>query len=171
MECTQGTLYTDGAALRRPDGLFCGAWACIYRSADKDANKEWWKSGCEDVTTNNRMELFAVVKGLRCLSTMPPLKHLTIITDSKYVQMGISRWMSGWKCHGWTRRSPDAKNSSQRSELLHADLWMELDGLRKHHGKVEAKWVKGHHKCAGNKAADELCREEMNRLRIVLGFM
>ena len=129
------TLFTDGACSGNPGP---GGWGAIL--SYKGQEKELFGSGTE--TTNNRMELMAVIEGLRALNR--PV-DVTIYTDSKYVLEGATRWMAGWKANGWNKKGG----------LKNADLWQLLDlELAKH--SVTWQWVKGHSGHPGNERADAL---------------
>ena len=108
----------------------------------RGVEKELW--GGEDHTTNNRMELLAVIKALGALKRRARVR---ITTDSQYVKKGITEWMGNWKRNGWrTAAGKPVKN---------ADLWRELDGAVARH-QVEWRWVKGHSGHAENERADAL---------------
>ncbi|MEC8067312.1 MAG: ribonuclease HI [Pseudomonadota bacterium] len=129
------TLFTDGACSGNPGP---GGWGAIL--SYKGQEKELFGSDTE--TTNNRMELMAVIEGLRALNR--PV-DVTIYTDSKYVLEGATKWMAGWKAKGW----------SKKGGLKNADLWQLLDlELAKH--SVTWQWVKGHSGHPGNERADAL---------------
>jgi ribonuclease HI len=100
--------------------------------------------GGETATTNNRMELMAVIRALEALKK--PCR-VRLHTDSQYVRLGISRWIHAWKKNGW--RTADKK------AVKNADLWLELDALAAKH-EIEWLWVKGHAGDSGNERADEL---------------
>jgi ribonuclease HI len=137
MERKKVTLITDGACIGNPGP---GGWASVLLYKDK--KREMF--GCEAKTTNNRMELMAVIRGLDALSE--PC-DVTVITDSQYVKNGITSWIHNWKRKGWKR--------SDGGKVLNQDLWMDLDeATQRHH--LEWKWVKGHAEHAGNIRCDEL---------------
>jgi ribonuclease HI len=109
--------------------------------------------GGEKVTTNNRMELTAVIEALASLKrTCDVIVH----TDSQYVRMGITEWIHNWKKRGW--RTADKK------EVKNADLWMRLDALRALH-HVDWRWVKGHAGDPGNERADMLANRGADSVR------
>ena len=132
-------LYTDGACSGNPGP---GGWGAllIYGKHRKEL------SGGETATTNNRMELRAVIEGMRALKRRVPV---TIYTDSIYVMKGITEWIEGWKRKGW--------KTAARKPVKNEDLWRELDAALNGHD-VEWRWVKGHAGNAGNEAADALAR-------------
>ncbi len=122
------TLYTDGACSGNPGA---GGWACVLVYGDKE--KEL--SGGEAVTTNNRMELTAVIEGLKALK-QKCVVHL--YTDSKYVLEGATKWLAGWQEKGWRK--------ADKKPVLNVDLWQILADLLDAH-EITWHWVKGH---AGN---------------------
>lgn len=131
------TIYTDGACLGNPGK---GGWGAVllYKEHCKKI------SGSAKETTNNRMEMQAVIEALRALKKS---SQVVVYTDSKYVQNGISEWINSWKKNGW-------KNAAKKP-IKNVDLWQELDlEAAKHH--VEWKWVKGHNGDKYNEMADEL---------------
>ena len=130
-------IYTDGACSGNPGP---GGWGAVLRFGD--AEKEL--SGSENPTTNNRMEMMAVIKSLEAL-TRPCTVNL--YTDSKYVKDGIEQWMPNWKMRGW--RTADKK------PVKNADLWMEIDRQINRH-EVRLHWVKGHNGHPENERADSL---------------
>ncbi len=130
-------LYTDGACKGNPGP---GGWGALLRYGDKE--KEL--CGGESNTTNNRMELMAVIEGLKALSRSC---EVILTTDSKYVMQGINDWLAGWKRNGW-------KTAAKKS-VKNQDLWQALDEQCARH-KIEWRWVKGHAGHAENERADEL---------------
>jgi ribonuclease HI len=131
------TLITDGACLGNPGP---GGWACILRYGRH--KKELW--GSELHTTNNRMELRAVIEGLRSLKEPCTV---TVITDSQYVKNGITQWIYRWKRNGWRTKA--------RTPVINQDLWMALDAESARH-ELHWEWVKGHAFHEDNNRADEL---------------
>lgn len=132
------TIYTDGACSGNPGA---GGWGAVllYKEHVKKI------SGNEKDTTNNRMELKAVIESLRAVKKSSI--DIIVYTDSKYVQNGIMEWIHGWKKNGW-------KNAAKKP-IKNVDLWMELDAEAAKH-KIEWKWVKGHSGNKYNEMADEL---------------
>ena len=133
-------IYTDGACKGNPG---VGGWGAIIMQDEK--NIELF--GGENDTTNNRMELKAVIMALK---EIPTNLELTIFTDSTYVQKGISEWIKKWKVNNW--------RSSNKKPVKNKDLWVELDeavGSR----KIYWEWVKGHAGNEGNEKADELANQ------------
>jgi ribonuclease HI len=132
-------IFTDGACSGNPGR---GGWGAILRMGTVE--KEL--SGGEINTTNNRMEMTAVIKALEAL-TRPC--EVSLYTDSKYVMDGASQWLRGWKARGW--------KTADRKPVKNVDLWEPMDALLKTH-KVTFHWVKGHNGHAENERADELAR-------------
>lgn len=131
------TIYTDGACSGNPGP---GGWGAvlIYGEHEKDL------SGGELDTTNNRMEMLAVIEALRSLKSEC---DVSIYTDSTYVMKGITEWIAGWKARGW-------KNAAKKP-VKNKDLWLELEAEVARH-KVEWNWVKGHSGDEYNERADAL---------------
>jgi ribonuclease HI len=130
-------IYTDGACKGNPG---VGGWGALLRAGGKERELH----GGEGHTTNNRMELLAVIRALEALKGP---SHARVHTDSQYVQLGISKWIHGWKKNGW--RTADKK------PVKNAELWRELDALAALH-EIEWVWVKGHAGHEGNERADAL---------------
>ena len=130
-------LYTDGACSGNPGP---GGWGALLLW--KDHEKEL--SGFERESTNNRMELMAVIEGLKALK-----KHcdITIYTDSKYVLQGATEWLSGWKKRNWIK--------ADKKPVINKELWQELDAELQRHS-VKWQWVKGHSGNIGNERVDKL---------------
>ena len=133
-------IYTDGACKGNPG---VGGWGALILQDDK--NIELF--GGENETTNNRMELMAVIMALKEIS---PSEELTIYTDSTYVQKGISEWIKNWKLNNW--------RSSSKKPVKNKDLWMQLDEAS-YARKINWEWVKGHAGNEGNEKADELANK------------
>jgi ribonuclease HI len=136
-ECDVVDVYTDGACKGNPG---VGGWGALLRSGSH--SREIY--GGEAATTNNRMELMAVIRALEALKK--PCR-VRVHTDSQYVQLGISRWIHGWKKNGW--------RTAEKKPVKNAELWQELDRLAACHD-IEWLWVKGHAGHHGNERADEL---------------
>ena len=131
------TIYTDGACKGNPGRGGWGAWL----SSDGH-EKELY--GGERLTTNNRMELTAVIEALASLKRSC---EVTIYTDSEYVRKGITEWIHGWKQRGW--------KTADKKPVKNAELWGRLDALRNLH-EVHWRWVRGHTGDPGNERADAL---------------
>lgn len=138
-------IHTDGACSGNPGP---GGWGAIleYKGKLKEL------SGGEAATTNNRMELMAVIVALETL-TRPCT--VTLYTDSKYVLNGITQWLPGWKARGW--------KTADNKPVKNADLWVRLEeAIKRHH--IRWEWVKGHDGNPGNERADELARGAIKAL-------
>ncbi len=133
----QVEIWTDGACKGNPGP---GGWGVWLRSGTHE--KELF--GGEKLTTNNRMELTAVIEAL---SSLKRTCEVTVHTDSEYVRKGITEWIHGWERRGW--KTADGK------PVKNAELWRRLDALRKLH-HVQWRWVKGHAGDVGNERADAL---------------
>ena len=138
-------IYADGGCRGNPGP---GGWGVLMQSGEN--SKELW--GGEANTTNNRMELTAVIRALEALKR-PTAAH--IHTDSQYVQKGISQWIHNWKRNGW--RTADKK------PVKNAELWQRLDELTKTH-ELKWLWVKGHAGHPGNERADALANRGIDEL-------
>ncbi|HEX4132249.1 MAG TPA: ribonuclease HI [Pirellulales bacterium] len=144
-------LFTDGACSGNPGP---GGWAFILRHPG--SGKEIERSGGEALTTNNRMELMAVVRGLETL-TRPT--HVELLTDSVYVGKGLSEWMAKWKANGWRRRE-----RNRWAEVKNEDLWRRLDELVADHQLVYTR-VAGHSGHPENDRCDELAVAAIQQFR------
>jgi ribonuclease HI len=133
----QVVVYTDGACKGNPGRGGWGAWL-----SSGGHEKELF--GGEKLTTNNRMELTAVIEALASLKRTC---DVVLYTDSEYVRKGITEWIHGWKTRGW--------KTADKKPVKNADLWQRLDALRNLH-RVEFRWVKGHAGDPGNERADAL---------------
>ena len=139
---TQVEIYTDGACKGNPGP---GGWGAVLRRGKHE--KEL--SGSDPATTNNRMEMTAVIRGLRAL--VEPCQ-VTLHSDSRYVIDGMTKWIHGWKRNGW--RTADKK------PVKNAELWQLLDTATQRH-TINWHWVKGHAGDPMNERADELANEGM----------
>jgi ribonuclease HI len=136
----QVTIYTDGACKGNPGRGGWGAWL-----QTGDHQKEL--CGGEALTTNNRMELMAVIEALQSLKRTC---NVTVHTDSEYVRKGMTEWIHNWKKRGWL--------TADKKPVKNADLWQRLDAQRNLH-QVEWRWVKGHSGDPGNERADALANQ------------
>jgi ribonuclease HI len=130
-------IYTDGACKGNPGP---GGWGVLLRSGSHE--KELF-GGAPD-TTNNRMELTAVIRALQALKRR---SRVSIHTDSQYVQKGVTEWLAGWKARGW--------RTAARQPVRNLDLWQELEPLLTQHD-LSWHWVRGHSGHPENERADQL---------------
>ncbi len=138
-------IYTDGACSGNPGP---GGWGVFLKWNDHEKRLYGWTRR----TTNNRMELLAVIRGLEAVktNTIPIL----ITTDSQYVMAGLTRWMPKWKQNGW--------KTSQKKAVKNSDLWQRLDTLCKKF-LLQWQWVKGHDGHTENEIADQLARKAIQK--------
>ena len=135
-------IYTDGACKGNPGP---GGWGALLRSAD--ARKELF--GGELETTNNRMEMMAVIEALTALKR--PCK-VTLHVYSQYVLKGMTEWLPGWKARGW--------KTATKAPVKNVDLWQRLDSLvNSGLHQIEWRWVRGHNGHPGNERADQLANQ------------
>ena len=130
-------IFTDGACSGNPGN---GGWGAYIEIDEKKIEL----SGSENNTTNNRMELKAVISALAYLKKK---RDIILFTDSKYVMKGIQEWIKKWKTNNW--------KTSQKKTVKNKDLWVELDSLTNKHS-IQWEWVKGHSGNYGNEIADRL---------------
>jgi ribonuclease HI len=138
--------YTDGACSGNPGP---GGWGAILTFNGEEREL----SGGEQETTNNRMELMAAISALEALKRP---SAILIVTDSKYVLDGLTKWIKGWKARGW--KTADGK------AVKNQDLWLRLDAATQTH-KVKWEWVRGHDGHEGNERADALARAAIANFR------
>lgn len=139
-------LFTDGACSGNPGP---GGWAFILRHPA--SGKEIERSGGEPETTNNRMELLAVIEGLAAI-TRPSQVDLT--SDSQYVLNGLKEWLDQWKKRGW--------RTASKAPVKNQDLWERLDLLRAHHD-IRFHWIRGHNQHPENERCDQLAVQEARK--------
>lgn len=132
-------IFTDGACSGNPGP---GGWGALLRFRGQE--KEL--SGGENPTTNNRMEMMAVIMALESLKRP---SHVKLTTDSEYVKNGITQWLPKWKAKGW--------KTSDNKPVKNVDLWQRLEAAAKSH-QVEYHWVRGHNGHPDNERVDELAR-------------
>lgn len=138
-------IYADGACKGNPGP---GGWGVLLISGEH--RKEL--SGSEEHTTNNRMELLAVINALRALKRSVRAR---VYTDSQYVRLGITEWLAGWKARGW--------RTADRKPVRNQDLWLQLEAEANRHN-IEWHWVKGHSGVPGNERCDELANMAIDAL-------
>ncbi len=141
-------LFTDGACSGNPGP---GGWAYILRH--QASGREKVRSGGEEDTTNNRMELMAVIMGLMAL-TRPV--SVELVSDSSYVGNGLTKWISSWKNKGW--------KLANGKPVKNIDLWQKLDELNQIH-KIKYTYVPGHQGHPENEKCDQLAVAEWKKLR------
>ncbi len=136
-------IYTDGACRGNPG---VGGWGALLRSGAHEKEIR----GAEAHTTNNRMELTAVIRALEALRR--PIR-VRLYTDSEYVRRGITEWLGAWKARGW--------RTADRKPVKNQDLWLRLDELVAPH-RIEWHWVPGHAGVEGNERVDRLANEAID---------
>ena len=138
-------IYTDGACRGNPGP---GGWGALLLLGEHEREL----SGAEANTTNNRMELTAVIRALEALKR--PVKG-RVFTDSQYVRQGVLEWMPNWKARGW--------KTADRKPVKNQDLWQALDALVPVH-ELEWHWVKGHSGNPGNERVDALANRAIDAM-------
>jgi len=138
-------IYTDGACRGNPGP---GGWAA-FLSVD---GREKEIAGAEALTTNNRMELTAVIRALESLRRPVSVR---VFTDSQYVRRGITEWVSAWRARGW--------RTADRKPVKNLDLWQRLEELAAGH-EIEWRWVPGHAGVPGNERVDRLANQAIDAL-------
>jgi ribonuclease HI len=138
-------IYTDGACRGNPGP---GGWAALLLTGEHEREI----SGAEAHTTNNRMELTAVIRALEALKRPVQAR---VYTDSEYVRRGVTEWLAAWKARGW--------RTADRKPVKNQDLWRELDELRARH-HIEWHWVPAHAGVPGNERVDRLANEAIDTL-------
>ncbi len=139
-------IYTDGACRGNPGP---GGWGALLQAGPHEKAL----CGGEAHTTNNRMELTAVIRALQALKRPTAVQ---IHTDSQYVQKGISEWIHNWKRRGWL--------TADKQPVKNVDLWKTLDELTSAH-QIDWRWVKGHAGHPGNERADQLANQGIDELQ------
>ncbi|MCH8615095.1 ribonuclease HI [Sphingomonas sp. SM33] len=145
-ELSEVEIYTDGACKGNPGP---GGWAALLRMGAKEREL----SGGEPLTTNNRMELMAAIKGLEALKRPCQVQ---LFTDSNYVRDGITKWIYGWQRNGW--------RTSDKKPVKNAELWQELLAAVAPH-RIEWHWVKGHSDHPENDRVDALACAEADKFK------
>ena len=138
-------IFTDGACKGNPGR---GGWGALLRAGEHE--RELW--GGEPETTNNRMEMTAVVEALRALKRP---SEVVLTTDSQYVRKGITEWIEGWKRRGW--------KTASKQPVKNAELWRAIDAEARRHA-IEWRWVKGHSGHAENERVDALANRGIEEL-------
>ena len=138
-------IYTDGACRGNPGP---GGWGALLRAGKHE--KELW--GGELHTTNNRMEMTAVIMSLQALKKP---SEVVLTTDSQYVRKGITEWISGWKRRNW--------KTASKQPVKNVELWKQIDALAEQH-TIEWRWVKGHSGHVENERVDELANRGIDEL-------
>lgn len=138
-------IFTDGACRGNPGP---GGWGALLRAGKHE--KELW--GGESPTTNNRMEMTAVIEALKALKGP---RTVVLTTDSQYVRKGITEWIEGWKRRNW--------QTAAKKPVKNVDLWKEIDRLAAQHS-IEWRWVKGHSGHAENERVDDLANRGIDEL-------
>ena len=141
-------IYTDGACRGNPGP---GGWAAVLSAGEHE--KEI--SGAQPQTTNNRMELQAVISALQALKRPAEVR---LFTDSQYVRRGVLEWLEPWKARGW--------KTADKKPVKNQDLWEVLDGEVSKH-RIEWHWVKGHSGIPGNERCDALANAAIDTLLAV----
>jgi ribonuclease HI len=138
-------IYTDGACRGNPGP---GGWAVLLKKGEHEREI----SGAEALTTNNRMELTAVIRALEALKRRV---QANLYTDSEYVRRGVREWLPEWKSRGWL--------TAARKPVKNQDLWEQLDRLITGHD-IDWHWVRGHSGIAGNERVDRLANAAIDTL-------
>jgi ribonuclease HI len=146
-------IYTDGGCSGNPGP---GGWAFVMRLVANDDAREILDSGGEATTTNNRMELRAVIASLAEAERRAPGLPVVVNTDSQYVKNGITTWIASWKRNGW--------RTSDKKPVKNRELWEELDAVTTR-VKPRFLWVKGHAGVEDNERCDEMVQREIAKFR------
>jgi ribonuclease HI len=139
-------LFTDGACKGNPG---VGGWGVLINNSNNFIELK----GTQRQTTNNRMELIAVIEGLKSIKEN---ENIEITTDSMYVKNGINQWINNWKRNGW--------KTAAKKPVKNKDLWQELDELVQNYS-IKWIWVKGHSGHPGNERADQLANEAIEEFQ------
>ncbi len=150
-------IYSDGACRGNPGP---GAYGCIAQ--DSEAKVVFEKAAVSEQTTNNRMELLGVIEGITTLGKLLNEKgqsisdvDILVVTDSKYVVDGITKWMDGWKSRGWRKADKKAPEN--------VEMWQKLDLIKQKIGKrLSVDWVKGHAGHPQNEFCDQLANKALD---------
>lgn len=142
---TEAVIFCDGACSGNPGP---GGWGCIVEIAD--ARREF--SGGQARTTNNQMELQALIEGLR---QVPSGARVRVVTDSEYVAKGVTSWLKGWVKNGW--------KTAAKKPVKNQELWQQIQDLTLNR-PIKMEWVRGHAGHTENERCDELARSEIGKL-------
>ncbi|OUE44479.1 ribonuclease HI [Billgrantia desiderata SP1] len=143
LSCSTITIHTDGSCINNGCDFAFGGWSAILEYPYEQRRI----SGRAEPTTSSRMELTAIIEGIRAIHPDWSDSHVIIFTDSQYVANGCSQWRHGWKKKGW--------RTAQGKPVANLDLWHELDALLEAHC-IDVRWVKGHNGEPMNELADRL---------------
>lgn len=150
-------IYTDGGCDPNPGR---GGWAYVILYPDGKVFNCW---GVAEQTTNNRMEMQAVIEGIKCGLGYSRKCQIKVYSDSQYLVKGFNEWMQRWQYRGWTRCKTHYSDSSKK-EVKNLDLWQCLWDL-KQKGNIVLKWVKGHNGNKYNELCDSLCNQAIGQNR------
>ena len=147
-------IYTDGGCSGNPGP---GGWAYILVQNTFQGQKVLAENyGSDRQTTNNRMELSAVIESLRAVKTMDIPRQITVYTDSQYVQKGITEWIKKWRLNSW--------RTSDKKPVKNQDLWQELDSLADDFS-INWEWVRGHSGIEYNERCDLLTQQAIAQVK------
>ncbi len=148
-------IYTDGSSLGNPGP---GGWGVVFLQGEKIIHEQ---GGCDKNTTNNRMELTAVIETLKYIIKHHKKSNVTIFADSNYVLTGITSWIHNWEKNGW--------RTANKKQVLNQDLWKELIALIRSNGsKIDWQKVKGHSGHIHNDRADEIATQTALQQKYIL---
>ena len=139
---TKTQIFSDGSCLGNPGR---GGWAALILLAGE---KSFMLSGCAPETTNNRMELTAIIEGLRAL---PAGSEVEVFSDSQYATRGMTEWLPGWRQKNWKTASGKA--------IKNRDLWQGLEAATARHSSVRFQWIKAHNRHPENEQVDQKARQ------------
>lgn len=140
------SIFTDGACLGNPGP---GGWGVMIQFKDRSC----FFSGHDPATTNNRMELIAVIRALEWTDNIQPI---CVFSDSQYVIKGMTDWVHRWEKNGW--------KNSKKKDVENKDLWTELLMWSRKFSELSWQWVKGHSQCVENAVADRLAHNAAHKI-------
>lgn len=149
-------VYSDGACRGNPGP---GSWGMVAQNSKGEVL--FFDSGVEEDTTNNRMELQGAIEGLLCLleyfekNSLPNSTEVRLVSDSKYVLDGISKWVPGWKARGWKKADKKVPENVER--------WKKLDEVVAEFTNIDYEWVRGHQGHPQNEYCDQLANEALDK--------